>query len=58
MEGLHNIGGVRNPLPPMSHKELFWKKGALTVKGKSLRRIVEEFILIKAATKSLLIYKI
>ena len=29
--GLHKIEGVRNPLPTMSHKELFWKKGVLIV---------------------------
>ena len=30
-EGLHNIGGVRNPLPAMTREELFWKKDALIV---------------------------
>ena len=29
--GLHNIGGVRNPLPTMTLKELFWKKDVLIV---------------------------
>ena len=29
--GLHNKGGVRNPLPTISHKELFWKKDVLIV---------------------------
>ena len=47
--GLHNIGGVRNPLPTISHKELFWKKVVLMVKGKCLELIVEELILIKVA---------
>ena len=27
--GLQNIEGVRNPLPTMTHKELFWKKDVL-----------------------------
>ena len=29
--GLHNIVGVSNPLPTMTHKELFWKKDVLIV---------------------------
>ena len=29
--GLHNIGCVRNPLPTMTHNEVFWKKDALIV---------------------------
>ena len=28
---LHNIGVVRNPLPTMNHKDLFWKKDVLIV---------------------------
>ena len=31
--GLHNIGGVRNPLPTMTHEELFWKKGCSDIPG-------------------------
>ena len=40
---LHNIKGVRNPLPTMSHKDVFWKKGELKAQEKSLKRIVQEF---------------
>ena len=29
--GLQNIAGVKNPLPTMTHKELFWKKDVLIV---------------------------
>ena len=29
--GLHNIGCVRDPLPTMTHNEVFWKKDALIV---------------------------
>ena len=36
--GLHNKGGVRNPLPTISHKELFWKKDVLIVQGEILER--------------------
>ena len=28
---LQNIGGARNPMPTLTHKELFWKKDALVV---------------------------
>ena len=40
---LHNIGGVRNPLPNMFPKDLFWKKDVLIVQEKSLKRLLEEF---------------
>ena len=42
--GRHNIGCVRNPLPTMTHKELFWKKDVLIVLEKSLKWLVKEFI--------------
>ena len=29
--GGYNIGVLRNPLPTITHKELFWKKDALIV---------------------------
>ena len=29
--GGYNIGVLRNPLPTITHKELFWKKHALIV---------------------------
>ena len=35
--GLYNIEGIRNPVPTMSHKELFRKKGVRIVQGKSLK---------------------
>ena len=44
MGGLHNIGGVSNPLPTMSHKELFWKKDVQTVYEKTFKWLVKEFI--------------
>ena len=31
--GLHSIGGVRNPLPTMSHKELFLIKSVKASEG-------------------------
>ena len=48
-EGLHNIESVRNPLPTMTHKDLFWKKDVLIVQKKSLKRLVKEFIFSKVA---------
>ena len=47
--GLHNIQGVRNPLPFMTHKELFWKEDVLIVQEKSVKRLVKEFICSKVA---------
>ena len=47
--GYHNIGGARNTPPTMIHKELFWKKDALVVQEKSLKRLVKEFIFGKVA---------
>ena len=46
---LHNIEGVRNPLPTMSHKELFLKKDVMIVWEMSLKRLVKEFIFSKVA---------
>ena len=47
--GFHKIGG-RNPLPNMSHKEVFWKKGVLIVYGNSMKKLVKKFILSKVAS--------
>ena len=40
--GLHNIGAVWNPLPTMTHKELFWKKGCSDSLGKIFEKTCEE----------------
>ena len=48
---LHNIGGVRNPLTAMIHKELFWKKDVLIVQEKSLKRLMKEFIFSKVTSQ-------
>ena len=45
LESLHNIKDVRNPLPTMTHKQLFWEKDVLMVYVKFLKRLVNEFIL-------------
>ena len=45
----HNIRGIRNSLPTMTHKELFWKKDVLIFEEKSLKRLVKEFIFSKDA---------
>ena len=47
--GLHNIRGIRSPLPHMTHKELFWKKDVLIFQEKSLKRLVKEIIFSKVA---------
>ena len=47
--GFHNIGDVRNPLPTLTNKELFWEKDVLTVQEKSLKRLLKEFIFTKVA---------
>ena len=31
LRGAYNIGVLRNPLPTITHKELFWKKDTLIV---------------------------
>ena len=47
--GLYNIEGVRNPLPTMTHKELFWKKDVLIVQKKSLKSYLKDFHFSKVA---------
>ena len=54
--GLYNIEGVRNLLPTMTHKELFWKKDVLIVQEKSMKRLVKDFIFCKFVGKKPLLY--
>ena len=49
--GLRNIRVVRNPLPTMTHKELFWKIDVLIVLHISLKRILKKFIFSKVPSQ-------